>query len=192
MLLEEYLSTYDVAEAGECLKELQAPQQHYKAVEKALTIAIDRKEEVRTLMSKLLCELHSEFNVLSQEAIAKGFDEVLSVIEDTDLDMPKASTNLGQMIGKAVLDEILPLSYLNAGLDHVIASGKALKIASEAFHTIANGTSTEEMASLYKQSGMDFMRFLKEENRNVKFLGQFLRDQRIPDEAGLPALLGAQ
>jgi hypothetical protein len=34
MLLEEYILSYDELEAGECIKELKAPEYHYKVVSK--------------------------------------------------------------------------------------------------------------------------------------------------------------
>jgi hypothetical protein len=81
--------------------------------------------------------LHAYFSSLSQP---RSFADVLQTIEEVDVDSPKASSYLGNLIGQAVLDEILPLSFLNSGLDHLIPSGKALKIASEAFRIIANRT----------------------------------------------------
>lgn len=36
MLLEEYILSYDELEAGECIKELKAPEYHYKVVSKVL------------------------------------------------------------------------------------------------------------------------------------------------------------
>jgi translation initiation factor 4G len=177
MLLEEYILSYDEVEAGECIKELKAPEFHYKVVSKAVAKAVERKEEQRKLISKLLFQLHTEHNILSAEAIAQGFADVLQTIEEVDVDSPKASSYLGNLIGQAVLDEILPLSFLNSGLDHLIPSGKALKIASEAFRIIANRTNPEEMAIMCKESGLDFMRFLSEENRNLDYLSKYLREQ---------------
>lgn len=104
MLLEEYILSYDELEAGECIKELKAPEYHYKVVSKvphplvllfasssspvrrvcllltwflllllkAVAKAIERKEEQRKLISKLLFQLHTEQNVLSAESIAQG------------------------------------------------------------------------------------------------------------------------
>ncbi|ELR15137.1 MIF4G domain containing protein [Acanthamoeba castellanii str. Neff] len=177
MLLEEYILSYDELEAGECIKELKAPEYHYKVVSKAVAKAIERKEEQRKLISKLLFQLHTEQNILSAESIAQGFADVLQAIEEVDVDSPKASSYLGNLIGQAVLDEILPLSFLNSGLDHLIASGKALKIASEAFRIIADRTNPEEMGIMCKESGLDFMRFLSEENRNLDYLSKYLREQ---------------
>lgn len=68
------------------------------------------------------------------------FNDVLQTVEEADIDSPKASSHLGNLIGQAVLDEILPLSFLGRALDHLIPSGKALKIASEAFRVLANRT----------------------------------------------------
>jgi hypothetical protein len=35
----------------------------------------------------------------------------------------------------------------------------------------------EEMAIMCKESGLDFMRFLSEENRNLDYLSKYLREQ---------------
>jgi len=174
MLLEEYLLNYDEHEAGECLKDLNAPHSHYKVVAKAVVKAIEKKEEERQLIAKLLFQLHSEQNLLASEAVEEGFRDVLQAIEDLDIDCPRASANLGSLIGQAVLDEILPLSFLNNGLDHLIASGKALKVAAEAFRVLANKTNSEEMMLLWRDSGLDFMKFLPPENRNLDYLRKYL------------------
>ncbi len=68
------------------------------------------------------------------------FVEVLKTIEDTDIDIPKASTYLGAVLGQAILDELLPLSFFTSALDDLIASGKALKIATEALRIIVDKT----------------------------------------------------
>jgi len=62
------------------------------------------------------------------------------VVNDIDLDSPKASTCLGGMIGQAVVFKVLPLSFLDARLDHLVASGKALKILSEFIRVIGSQT----------------------------------------------------
>jgi len=180
LLLDEYLMNDDVLDAGECIKDLNAPEYHHKVVFKALVKAIEgRTDRECQLVSKLLVQLLHDHGILSPSAIAQGFVEVLQVVNDIDLDSPKASTCLGGMIGQAVVFKVLPLSFLDARLDHLVASGKALKILSEFIRVIGSQTKPSEMNTMFSEAGIDFKQFLPEDRRSLDFLQSYLREQLI-------------
>ncbi len=109
MLLEEYLMNDDVQEAAECLKDLKEPNYHYRLVEKytytflimikniylfscmhkkiltfcffrAINLAISRKESERKLLSKLLYDFYAELNLLTSEAVNKGYTATIPLL----------------------------------------------------------------------------------------------------------------
>ncbi|KAL6061260.1 Eukaryotic translation initiation factor 4 gamma 2 [Balamuthia mandrillaris] len=187
MLLEEYLCSHDGEEAGECLKDMDAPDFHPEVVKKALVLTIERKEAERQLISKLLMELKNS-DLLSPDAIAQGFRLALATVEELEVDNPYAAQYMGDFIGHAVLDDCLPMSFLlDAALESLVPSGKALVIAAEAFGTIAKEVTQEELQTLYKESNIDFMKFMREEDRNMDYLLKFLKE-KTSKNSGLSAL----
>jgi len=190
IILEEYLDTYDAEEAAACVKELSASEFHHLIVRSAINLTFAKNEgDRRELISKLFSVLYAE-QQLTPEQLAKGLNEILANIEDTEIDVPFASKCVGAFIGYAVTDEILPLAFLQNALDHLVNSGKALAVAAAAFSVIAQNESfsAEELETLYKESGVDFMNFLKEDCRNLEYLEKYLQEQGSK-ESRLPALL---
>ena len=80
-----------------------------------MVLALDRKDRERELTSALLVSLCPD--VLPHEQIAQGFSRLLACVEDVCLDTPDAPHLLSRFLGRAVVDELLPPSYLTTCLD---------------------------------------------------------------------------
>jgi len=109
-LLQEYLEHGDSKEVKEVLQELNIASKKHKLPEMAVSIALDRHDPQRELTSQLLSDLTGA--LLTQEEVAKGFDDLLDNINDLTLDTPDAPTLLGQFIARAVADDCLPSDFI--------------------------------------------------------------------------------
>lgn len=130
MCLSEYFVSGEVVEVVRTLKELESPVFHYEVVKRAITLSLEKHEKEREMVSRLLSELYP--NVLTSLDIQKGFKRLFEAAGDLELDTPKyvslllsfvltcrlgtllssARTLLATFLARAVVDEILPPSFL--------------------------------------------------------------------------------
>lgn len=112
--VKEYLSSSDVQEVSSTLSELQQPHLAYIFVKQAVQVGMDRKDRERELVSALLSNLYP--STISEEQMAKGFTRLLLFTEDLQLDNPDAAHLLSLFLGRVIVDEALPPSFLAAVL----------------------------------------------------------------------------
>ena len=77
----------------------------------------DKSDRDRELVSQLLSALYP--NVLSSNTIGKGFERLFEIVDEIEKDAPAAKTILATFLARAVVDEVLPPSYL---ADSVVCS----------------------------------------------------------------------
>ncbi|KAL3152918.1 hypothetical protein ABBQ38_012224 [Trebouxia sp. C0009 RCD-2024] len=120
--VQEYLNSNDMQEVCSTLEELQQPELAHIFVKQVCQadwsimdqIAMDRKDREREQLSTLLANLYP--NTISQDQMAKGFTRLLHFTEDLQLDNPEAGHLLALFLGRAIVDEALPPSFLAAVL----------------------------------------------------------------------------
>jgi len=114
-IIREYFEHGDSSEVFEEIANLGTDWDKEFMIKLAVTFAMDRKASQRELTSRLISDLYGE-HVLDQNAIAKGFDQLLEQLNDLTLDTPESPDLLGQFIARAVADDCLPPKYL---ADHI-------------------------------------------------------------------------
>jgi len=72
------------------LNQLNIGPKRHKITKLAIVLAMDRHNPQRELISRLISDLYS--GLLSQDDIARGFDELLTSLDDIRLDTPDAHT----------------------------------------------------------------------------------------------------
>jgi programmed cell death protein 4 len=93
------------------LKEINASEYSYEFVKRLINHAIDRSDHEREQVSKLLSQLYPD--VLSSATVGKGFERLFEIIDEIELDAPMAKTMLASFLARAVVDEVLPPSFLS-------------------------------------------------------------------------------
>ncbi|XP_012841046.1 PREDICTED: eukaryotic translation initiation factor isoform 4G-1-like [Erythranthe guttata] len=101
-LLEEYFSVRLLDEALQCVEELKSPAYHPEFVKEALSLGFEKGSSFVEPIAKLLEYLFSK-NVLSADDVKTGFLLYAELLEDLAIDLPKAPSNFGEIIGKLVL-----------------------------------------------------------------------------------------
>ncbi|OMO69693.1 MIF4G-like, type 3 [Corchorus capsularis] len=108
--IKEFYSARDEKEVGMCIKDLNSPSFHPTMIAIWVTDSFERKDMERDLLAKLLVNLvKSRDGVLSQVQLVKGFESVLSTLEDAVNDAPKAPEFLGRIFGKVIVENVIPL-----------------------------------------------------------------------------------
>ncbi|MED6112357.1 hypothetical protein PIB30_060960 [Stylosanthes scabra] len=111
--IREYYSARDEKEVVLCVKDLNSPSFHPSMVSIWVTDSFERKNTERDLLAQLLVNLvKSQDGTLSQAQLIKGFESVLSTLEDAVNDAPKAPEFLGRIFAKAITEHVISLNEI--------------------------------------------------------------------------------
>ncbi|MED6212624.1 hypothetical protein PIB30_085285 [Stylosanthes scabra] len=111
--IREYYSARDEKEVVLCVKDLNSPSFHPSMVSIWVTDSFERKNTERDLLAQLLVNLvKSQDGTLSQAQLIKGFESVLSTLEDAVNDAPKAPEFLGRIFAKVVTEHVVSLKEI--------------------------------------------------------------------------------
>jgi translation initiation factor 4G len=111
--IKEYYSARDVNEVVLCVKDLNSPSFHPSMVSLWVSDSFERKDTERDLLAKLLIDLvKSHGGPLSQTQLIKGFEFVLSTLEDVVTDAPRAPEYLGRIFAKAITEHVASLKEI--------------------------------------------------------------------------------
>jgi len=108
---KEFFVHGDTAEIMRAVQEVGAPEYSYEFVKRAINMSFDKGDRERELTSQLLSISYPNF--LSSSMIGKGFERLFEMIDEISKDAPAAKTMLATFLTRAVVDEILPPSFLS-------------------------------------------------------------------------------
>ncbi|KFK35226.1 hypothetical protein AALP_AA5G256700 [Arabis alpina] len=111
--IKEYYSARDEKEIGLCMKDMRSPAFHPTMISLWVNDSFERKDKERDLLAKLLVNLvKSADNALTDVELVKGFESVLTTLEDAVNDAPKAAEFLGRIFGKSVTEKVVTLTEI--------------------------------------------------------------------------------
>ncbi|XP_056264502.1 programmed cell death protein 4b [Pseudoliparis swirei] len=111
-IVQEYFEHGDTNEVAELLAELNLGPMRSEVPSLAVSLALEAKASHRELTSRLLADLCGP--VLSYSDMENSFDKLLLELPDLVLDTPGAPQLVGHFIARAVSDQILSKSYIEA------------------------------------------------------------------------------
>lgn len=100
LLLQEYLSSGDLAEASRCLRELEVPHFHHEIVYEAIVMALEANS---TLKEEALCSLLKSFAdavIITLDQMERGFLRVFDDLPDISMDVPLAYIILDRFVDR--------------------------------------------------------------------------------------------
>ncbi|KAJ6328316.1 hypothetical protein OIU77_010083 [Salix suchowensis] len=111
--IKEFYSARDEKEVAQCIKDLNSPSFHPSMISLWVSDSFERKDMERDLLAKLLASLaRSKDCVLDSNQLIKGFESVLTTLEDAVTDAPKAPEFLGCILGRVVVENVVPLTEI--------------------------------------------------------------------------------
>ncbi|CAA3020755.1 eukaryotic translation initiation factor 4G isoform X1 [Olea europaea subsp. europaea] len=111
--IKEFYSAKDENEVGLCIKELKAPGFYPLMISIWITDSFERKDMERHLLTKLLINLaNPRDGMLSPDQFIKGFEYVLTGLEDAVSDAPRAAEFLGRIFAQVILEDIVSFSEI--------------------------------------------------------------------------------
>ncbi|KAJ8900293.1 hypothetical protein K2173_024933 [Erythroxylum novogranatense] len=108
--IKEYYSARNDKEVLFCIKDLNSPSFYPSMVSLWMNDSFERKDLERDLLAKLLVKLTlSHDGVLTSLQLTKGFESVLSTLEDAVNDAPKAAEYLGRIFARTIIEKVVSL-----------------------------------------------------------------------------------
>ena len=92
------------------ISEMESEDFHFEVVKRSIAKSFDRGDRERELTSKLLSWSYP--NLLTSNDIGKGFMRLLEHMDSYMIDVPLASHYTSSFLSRAVIDEVLPPSFL--------------------------------------------------------------------------------
>jgi len=111
-LLEDYISSGDVADTVLALRELKIPL--HKFVEVCTMTTLEQKDQEREMAGKLFNILAKEEKLLLEEHFIRGFTAITAMIDDVEVDIPMAPKLLAKFIDDGIHEGYLPVSYADS------------------------------------------------------------------------------
>jgi len=107
LLLEEFLSSADVAEATRCLLELEVPHFHHELVYEGVVMALEKMDErTSQMMCQLLGSLHRAI-IITPTQMKAGFIRVYEDMPQICVDVPPAYTILERFVVQCLAAKII-------------------------------------------------------------------------------------
>lgn len=181
-LFAEYMSTMDKAEALTCVREINSPNFMGKLVEIGLTTMMNSvKDKEVTALEELLLHMHAQ-GLISTEDIISGLATFTIQLEDISLDVPKAPSILGHMVGSALLQGILALDALPQLLEGDFGVEPKREFACAVFKRVQEQAGADGLAEMCTKSGLKASTFLTADSTldpDAPAVEDFLRQQGL-------------
>jgi len=173
-VLKEYFSSGDVDELSTALQSLKISNNMEAFVKKSIAIALEKQAYERELVSQMLFALYG--NTITAEKMEAGFQRAIESIEDLCLDTPDGIELVSKFIARAVVDEILPPSFLKSA--HV-SSEREKEIISLANALVTEKHRSGRLAHIWGPGDLSSVKRLKEEV--LMLLGEYLNTGELQE-----------
>mmetsp|Transcript_33826 Transcript_33826/g.95174 ORF Transcript_33826/g.95174 Transcript_33826/m.95174 type:complete len:1659 (-) Transcript_33826:37-5013(-) len=185
MLIKEYLLIKDATEAVECVKELNAPNEHHVVVVQAIQTALDQKDEHKKKAEEAILQLFRDLHkveCLSSADFVKGLTSCCSSLNEIAMDFPNAPSLIGRVLAAAVVDGILEdwsfvLPAVADFRDARFGTTRALpsKLLGAACQALAQlSEDPAALTTLLARSNLDLKEAFREAERSPKNFEEFL------------------
>ncbi|KAM0018767.1 putative programmed cell death protein [Helianthus debilis subsp. tardiflorus] len=125
-IIDEYFTNDDVDLAASELRELGSSEYHPYFVKRLVSMAMDRHDKEKEMASVLLSALYSD--VISSTQIKQGFFMLLESADDLEVDILDAVDILALFVARAVVDDILPPSFVTRAKKSLSESSKGFQV----------------------------------------------------------------
>ncbi|XP_051126379.1 MA3 DOMAIN-CONTAINING TRANSLATION REGULATORY FACTOR 2-like [Andrographis paniculata] len=126
VIVEEYFANDDVMSTAHELGELGVPGYHFYFVKKLVSIAMDRRDKEKEMAAILLSSLYGD--IIDPQQVYKGYQKLVESTDDLTVDIPSAVDVLALFIARAVVDDILPPSFLTKTMAYLSKDSKGVDV----------------------------------------------------------------
>ncbi|KAF5469930.1 hypothetical protein F2P56_010487 [Juglans regia] len=180
--IKEFYSARDEKEVEFCIKDLNSPSFHPSMVSLWVTDSFERKHMERDLLAKLLVNLSkSRDGLLSQTQLIKGFESVLTTLEDAVNDAPRAPEFLGGIFAKVITENVIPFREIGRLIHkggeepgHLLEVGLAADVLGSILEIIKSEKGDSVLNEMQASSNLRFEDFRPPDPNRSRKLDKFL------------------
>lgn len=180
--IKEFYSARDEMEVALCIKDLNSPSFHPSMISLWVTDSFERKDAERDLLAKLLVNLtKSQDGMLSQSQLIKGFETVLSTLEDAVNDAPRAPEFLGLIFAKVILENVVSLNQIGQLIHeggeepgHLLEVGLAGNVLGNILEIIKSEKGESVLNEIRTSSNLRLETFRPPDSRKSSILEKFI------------------
>ncbi|KAJ3681783.1 hypothetical protein LUZ60_014356 [Juncus effusus] len=111
--IKEYVSAKDEKEVRLCIEEMNSPGSYHLIISSWINYSFERKNMERDMMFKLLINLcKPREGIFNQAQLLRGFEGILSTLEDVLPDAPKAAEYLGELFAQSITEGFTSLNEI--------------------------------------------------------------------------------
>jgi MA3 domain len=110
-IIMEYFVSADVDDVIRTIQDIGAPEYSYECVKRSVNLSLDKTDRERELISRLFSVGYPD--TFSSNMVGKGFERLFELVDEIEKDAPAARDMLAKFLARAVVDEVLPPSFLS-------------------------------------------------------------------------------
>ncbi|KAL2612493.1 hypothetical protein R1flu_024185 [Riccia fluitans] len=187
--VQEFYSVRDFREATMCVEDLKSPKFHPVLLSVWISDALEKKDIQRELLTELIVYLRNETGdppLITSDHIFKGFQMVLSTMEEITVDVPRAREYVAGMFAKLIAAGIFSLPQVGSLLREgamepgiQLDSRDALIIFGCVLDSFRKEKGEEEMIALYRNSGLHLEDFIGPADKKRTGFESFLEEKKL-------------
>ncbi|KAM7395507.1 hypothetical protein PAMA_006993 [Pampus argenteus] len=181
-IINEFLHIHDYKEAVLCVNKLKLGSQRHIFVRVGVELTLERSQIARDHMGQLLFHLVQQ-GILPKPQFYKGFADMLKQTDDVAIDIPHIWLYLAELLSPVLREGGFSMRELFSKLC-LISVGGAEILISEILHMLCKQMSRETVASLWRESGLNWIDFLPEGEDVQAFISQQKLQFLLSDSSG--------
>ncbi|XP_037533293.1 eukaryotic translation initiation factor 4 gamma 1 [Nematolebias whitei] len=182
-IIEEYLHINDMKEALQCVRELNSTELLFVFVRNGLESTLERSTIVREHMGQLLHQL-IKTGLLPKQQYYKGFQAILEVAEDMEIDIPHIFLYLAELITPMLHEGGIPMGELFREISKpLVPLGKAGVLLVHILTLLCKEMSHKKAGTVWREAGLQWTDFLPEDVDINKFVTEKDVEFTLGDES---------
>ncbi|KAJ8399426.1 hypothetical protein AAFF_G00411380 [Aldrovandia affinis] len=162
-IIEEYLHISDMKEALLCVQEMDCVPLLFVFVRKGIELALDCDAVARERTGHLLHQL-VKAGTLPAKQFYKGMQEILTLAEDMEIDIPHIWLYLAEIIAPVLRESGLPMGQLFREVSNpLVPLGKASILLVEILLLLCRTMTHEMVGEMWMDAGLSWKDFLPED-----------------------------
>jgi hypothetical protein len=159
IIIDEYFISGDIEETVKNIEELNLENEKPQFIKKCLVRGMEKQAYEKELICKLLLSLYD--TIIEAVNISKGFQLALDSIDDLILDIPDGVEILAKFLARAIIDEILPPSFLKNAI--ITENSRGKEVIQLATGMVTEKHKLDRLAHIWGPGDLNSVKRLKEE-----------------------------
>jgi len=168
-IIAEFFSSGDIDEAIRCISEMDTPFYNHEVVKRIISIAFDKGNRERELTSLFLAKCVGDGDnddyPIPRKNCELGFIILLQRVEGLYKDVPDVLELLSSFIGRAIIDEVLPPSFVN-NVD-LLQTDMGYAVINHVKHLLSGPRHSDQLLNVWGANSSKSIESMKKAIKNI-------------------------